>query len=200
MKKLGIILVGFLFVMPTASHAATTTDNTALIQTLMQMVIKLQAQIQQILAQKNETPSVTPSITDPTVTVESLVESPAVIQNGKVTFDIKFSVTTGSTTIDIPQDSTGVIFQISKMKDGYTSSFALTCSNSSEKYCEVPPQTTSRFELKVMAPSSQISGGTPQLTVNQIKYVTDVNTDNQKTYYAHPLGSMQTVGYVVSVK
>lgn len=197
MKKLGTVFVCALFVLPTITYAQTTAEKSALIQTLVQLVVKLEAQIQQILAERaSNITSTIPQAQNNTsnsdtvgITIQALPQSQTTIGSGFITFDSRFSVNTSDITIDIPQNAVGVEYEIDGIKDNAATTFVLNCPQSATydgtSYCEIPPNTIENLELVVKASSmDKISGSKPQLTVNQIKYYINVNTTSQSfTYY-----------------
>jgi hypothetical protein len=139
----------------------------------------------------------------PPITVNALPSDSTTADNGVITFDIKFAVTTTDTTIDVPQSSVGVQYQISNVEAGTQSTFTLNCPSTATyegtSYCEVPPNTTADFELIATVPTTATASqsGSPQLSVSEIKYYTNVNSGSESFNYYQPKGLVTSdyIGY-----
>lgn len=184
MKYLATLVVALAF--PVAAFAQTSYSP-QYISELQQLLTLLKQELAALEAQPANPVSIAYGDTgsnDVAAIQTAPVSESATVQNGVVTFDITFNVTSATTTIDIPQNAIGIPYQI----NGIILSNPLetiTCPSAvvhySQSYCEVPPATTQQFEVKVTAPTNGIEGP-GQMSILNIKYYTDIQAGVYSNY------------------
>lgn len=185
------LLIAGMLLFPALSFAQTTTYSPSYIASLKQLLALLEQEL--ITLEAPQTVSSTATSTAPIRT--SLVSDSALITTmGKsypnVTFSIDFNVTSGNQTLDIPDNNVGIGYLFNGINVTDPSS-TTTCPRimvySQQAYCELPPDTTQEFTTMSVVPTTG-EIGTPSMSINQIKYYTDINTIGEGFSYYEPSG------------